>query len=353
MQAITVAPGQPGSLRLDTRPLPQRPATQLLVESIALGICGTDHEVIAGAHGAAAAAGARLVLGHETLGRVREAPPGCGLQPGDFVVGIVRRPDPVPCPACAGGEWDMCINGRYTERGIQALDGYGAEFYLLEPEFAVAVDPALGLCGVLVEPASVLAKAWEHIERIGGRTRTWAPRSVLVTGAGPVGLLAALMGKLRGLDVHVYSRAESGVQPDLVRALGATYHSEAAGLPAGLRPDIILECTGAPPLVLDVLGRSARSGIVCLVGVSAAGRKLGFDAGGFNRDTVLENDVVFGTVNANRAHYAAAAQVLARADRAWLQRLITRRVPLERWREAFEDQEGDVKVVIQFDPAVS
>jgi threonine dehydrogenase-like Zn-dependent dehydrogenase len=63
---------------------------------------------------------------------------------------------------------------------------------------------------------------------------------------------------------------------------------------------------------------------------------------------VLGNDVVFGTVNANRAHYQAAADALAKADRAWLSRLITRRVPLERWREAFEKRDDDVKVVIDF-----
>lgn len=353
MRVITIAPGQPGSLRLETRPRPQRPAAQLLVQAIALGVCGTDAEIIAGEHGAAAPGSDRLVLGHETLGRVLAAPPDCGFAAGDFVVGIVRRPDPVPCAACAGGEWDMCLNGRYTERGIQGRDGYGAEFYLLEPEFAVAVDAGLGLCGVLVEPASVLAKAWDHIERIGARTRTWSPRSVLVTGAGPVGLLAALMGRMRGLDVHVYNRSADAPKPQLVAALGASFHSAADGLPADLRPDVILECTGAPAVILDVLGRSARSGITCLVGVSAAGQEQAFDAGGFNRTTVLQNDVVFGTVNANSAHYAAAAQVLARADPQWLRGLITRRVPLARWREAFEQRDGDVKVVVQFDEAVA
>ena len=84
------------------------------------------------------------MLGHESLGEVIEAPPGSGFAAGDRVVGIVRRPDPVPCPACAAGEWDMCRNGRYTERGIKGLHGFGAERFRIEPEFAVKVDPALG-----------------------------------------------------------------------------------------------------------------------------------------------------------------------------------------------------------------
>jgi glucose 1-dehydrogenase len=61
---------------------------------------------------------------------------------------------------------------------------------------------------------------------------------------------------------------------------------------------------------------------------------------------VLENDVVFGTVNANLDHYATAAQLLAEADRDWLRRLITRRVPLRRFKEAFRGEPDDVKVVI-------
>src|SRR5262249_28074457 len=126
----------------------------------------------------------RLVLGHESLGVVEAAPPGCGFAPGDLVVGIVRRPDPEPCPACAVGEWDMCRNGRYTERGIKERHGYGAERFRIEPDFAVKVDPALGVLGVLLEPASILAKAWDHTERIGHRARAFEPRSLRATRAG-------------------------------------------------------------------------------------------------------------------------------------------------------------------------
>ncbi|HYY80370.1 MAG TPA: theronine dehydrogenase, partial [Actinomycetes bacterium] len=63
---------------------------------------------------------------------------------------------------------------------------------------------------------------------------------------------------------------------------------------------------------------------------------------------VLENDVIFGSVNANRGHYEAAAAALARAERGWLERLISRRVPLERWAEALEHQPDDIKVTIDF-----
>jgi len=348
MRAVTLEPGRPGSLRLEEVPAPAAEPGTMLVQALALGVCGTDREIIAGEYGEAPPGERRLILGHESLGRVVEAPPGSGCSAGDLVVGVVRRPDPVPCAACAAGEWDMCRNGLYTERGIKAAHGYGAEQFRLRPEYAIRIDPALGLCGVLLEPASVLAKAWDHIERIGARARSWRPHRVLVAGAGPVGLLAALMARQRGLETHVFDRNGAGAKPALAAGLGCAYHDgDVADLP-DLKPDVILECTGAPSVVAEIVRRSGADGIVCLTGLSTGGRALPFDIGGFNRQTVLRNDVIFGSVNANRAHYEAAAGALAQADRAWLERLISRRVPLDRWSEAFEQRHDDVKVVLEF-----
>jgi threonine dehydrogenase-like Zn-dependent dehydrogenase len=198
---------------------------------------------------------------------------------------------------------------------------------------------------VLLEPTSIVAKAWDQIERIGRRAPFWKPKSALITGAGPVGLLAAMMGRQRGLELHILDRAKDGPKPALVNGLGATYHTGDLG---SLKTDVVIECTGAVPVIADAMSRVTPAGIVCLAGVSSVGKKIQFDIGDFNRATVLENDVVFGSVNANRAHYEAAAQALAKADRAWLMRLISRRVPLSRWREAFENRPDDIKVVVDF-----
>jgi threonine dehydrogenase-like Zn-dependent dehydrogenase len=345
MRALTVEPGTPHSVRLEDVAPPPESDGAVLVRALALGICGTDREIVAGGYGWAPDGSRRLIIGHESLGVVEQAPAGGRFRKGDLVVGIVRRPDPVPCPACAAGEWDMCRNGRYTERGIKQRHGYGCEYYRVEPNFLVPIDPALGPLGVLLEPASVVAKAWEQVERIGARSPSWQPRVVLVTGAGPVGLLAALFARQRGFELHVLDRNEDGPKPELARALGAVYH---AGRLDSLEPDIVVECTGAGAVVLDVIGRNAPEGIVCLAGVSSGGHKLAFDVGALNRGMVLENNVVFGTVNANRRHYRAAADALAKADKAWLSRLVTRRVPLSRWQEAFERRDDDVKTVIDF-----
>src|SRR4051812_3709063 len=324
MRALTVTPGTAGSARLEEVHEPPAEDGPVLVQTLAVGVCGTDLEIVGGRYGWPPPGRQRLILGHESLGRVLEAPPDSGLSPGDLVVGIVRRPDPVPCPNCAAGEWDMCRNGRYTERGIKERDGYCSERYRIHPEYAVKVAPHLGHLGVLLEPASVLAKAWEHTQRIGERTR-WVPRKVLVTGAGPIGLLAALMGVQRGLEVHVLDRVTEGPKPGLVRDLGAHYHTgSAAELAKGA--DVVIECTGVGQLVFDVVRSSTPGSIVCLTGISSGGRPIRVDVGELKKSMGLENDVIFGSVNANRRHYEEGAAALAKADPGWLGRVVNRRV---------------------------
>ncbi|MHB8220216.1 MAG: glucose 1-dehydrogenase [Acidimicrobiales bacterium] len=345
MKALTVIPLHKGSAELSEVDPPPASDGPILVETIAVGICGTDIEILSGAYGWAPPGRERLILGHESLGRVLEAPAGGPAATGDLVVGIVRRPDPVPCANCAVGEWDFCRNGQYTERGIKEHDGYLSEQYRITPEYVVKVDPALGLCGVLLEPTSVVAKAWEQVDRIGARAH-WVPSTAVVTGAGPIGLLAALIGVQRGMEVHVIDQVTKGLKPDLVRALGAQYHTGSIA-DACPNPDVIIECTGVSSLVLDAMEHVGPGGVVCLTGVSSGGRTIQVDEGSLNRSMVLTNEAVVGSVNANRRHYEAAAEALARADRDWLERVVSRRVPLARWSQALDRQPDDVKVVVE------
>jgi threonine dehydrogenase-like Zn-dependent dehydrogenase len=344
VRAVTLAPGRPRSLALEDIEDPPPALGAVLARALAVGICGTDRELVDGAYGTAPPGRDRLILGHESLGRVIEAPADSGFDTGDLVVGIVRHPDPVPCLNCALGEWDMCRNGRYTERGIKQADGFAAERWRAEPGFLVKVDPRLGHAAVLLEPASVLAKAWEHIERIGLRSR-WAPRRALVTGAGPVGLMAAMIGMQHGLEMHVMDHNDDGPKPRLARELGATYHTRFPSF----EPDIVVECTGSPAVIAQAVTGSAPGSIVCLTGLGGAEHTASFDVATLNQSMVLENRVVFGTVNANLRHYQSAAHALASADRGWLGRIITRRVPTDDWREAYEKQPGDVKTVLVFE----
>ena len=346
MKAITVEPHRPVTAQLEDIPEPDPRGGSVLVEAVAVGVCGTDVEIVNGKYGWAPRGRTRLVLGHESLGRVLDPGPSGVLQPGDLVVGIVRRPDPVPCPSCAVGEWDMCRNGQYTERGIKEIDGFMSERWRIEPEYAMKIDGSLGLLGVLLEPTTVVAKAWEQVAAVGQRA-FWEPQTALVTGAGPIGLLAALVARQHGLDVHVLDRVDSGPKPQLVRGLGATYHTGTVAN-VGFQPDVIVECTGAGEVIADSIQAIAPGGVVCLTGVGSGGRTIGLMTADVASNVVLRNNVVVGSVNANKRHWYKAGQVLARADRAWLACLVTRRVPPEEFMSALQRQPDDIKVVVQF-----
>jgi threonine dehydrogenase-like Zn-dependent dehydrogenase len=347
MKALAVTPGVPKSARLVDVPPPDPGTGVLLVRGRAVGICGTDIEIIEGGYGEAPPGQDHLILGHESLGEVIEAAPGSGFTPGDLVVGVVRRPDPEPCDHCAIGQWDMCRNGRYSECGIKQRDGYACEEYRLDPEYAVRVDPALGEFGVLLEPASVVAKACVHGMHILRRTE--APiRTALITGAGPIGLLAALVTRQAGLETYVVDVVKTGPKPDLVRALGARYHAGSA-LDLDISPDVVIECTGIGSVLREAGGIAAPGAVIALTGISAAPSALEVDLNAFNKHMVLNNKVLFGSVNAARGHYEAAAKVLAQADPEWLRGLISRKVPAQRWQEVLERRPDDVKVVLVMD----
>jgi glucose 1-dehydrogenase len=345
MKAITVEPLKPGSARYDEFPEPDMSEGSVLVEAVAVGVCGTDVDIVMGNYGWAPPGKTRLILGHESLGRVIDPGPRSSLKKGDLVVGIVRRPDPVPCPNCAVGEWDMCTNGLYTERGIKEIHGFMSERWRIEPEYAIKVDSSLGILGVLLEPMTVITKALEQVF-LAGQRAFWEPKTALVTGAGPIGLLAALRLCARDLEVHVLDRADTGPKPDLVRALGATYHTGSA-LDLDFDPDIIVECTGVGSVIADSIQKVGSGGIICLTGVGTGG-VASRPVGDIAKAAVLKNNLIVGSVNANKRHWYRAGQNLIHSDPAWLKRLITRREKPENFQQALERQPDDVKVIIQF-----
>jgi threonine dehydrogenase-like Zn-dependent dehydrogenase len=283
------------------------------------------------------------------LGEVIDAPDDSGLAPGDLVAGVVRRPDPVPCSACAAGEWDMCRNGGFIEFGIKEHDGYGSERFRIDPRFAIRLDASLGDVGVLLEPTSVVAKAWDHAERIG--SRAWFdPKVALITGAGPIGLLAAMLARQRGLETYVADVVTEGEKPRLVADLGAHYHSGPIS-ELDAEPDIVIECTGLGQVAVAAARRTAPGAIVALTGIADSGQVIQATPDAMNRVLVLGNKVAFGSVNAARRHYEQAAVALARADPAWLSHLITRRVSPDEWPGALQKSPDDIKVVVDMTAA--
>ncbi|TMB67336.1 MAG: hypothetical protein E6J43_08745 [Chloroflexi bacterium] len=359
MKAVIVTPGRPRSGRLAEVPQPVPKPGEVLVRMREVGIDGTDAEILDGQYGEAPPGDGYLIIGHESLGRVETVTGGVeDLVPGDWVVAIVRRPDPVPCPNCAVGEWDMCLNGLYSERGIKGLHGFLAEYYVEQPRYLVKLPDELTSVGVLLEPLTIAEKALDQIERIQSRL-VWQPDRAVVLGAGPVGLLAALALRLRELEVYVYDRAEPGLKSELVEAMGAHYiWAEKRRLDHKLADeigpiDVIFEATGYSPLAFDAMDTVAPNGIVCLSGVSGGGRTVQVSADHLNLELVLGNRVVFGTVNANRRHFEAGVQHLSEIEARWpglLSRIITTRLPMNRFAEALQRQPGNVKAVVEVFP---
>ena len=258
--AITVTPGEAGSARLTHVDEPRRGESELLLDMIALGICGTDREIVAGEYGWSPPGGGRLVLGHESLGRVREAPPGSELQPGDLVAGIVRRPDPDPCPCCARGEFDMCRNGRYRERGIKELDGYGAERVALERRLRRQGRPRAGLArrphragqrgrqGVGAGRPGGRAGVPAAGERAGHRRRAHR----LARGA-PGGPARPPRRRPRSRGRRAQAGAGHGCSVPITTAARCRRSSPRR------EPDIVVECTGDTEVVVQAISRRRRA----------------------------------------------------------------------------------------------
>lgn len=326
----------------------------MLVDVIAVGVDGTDRELMAGTYGEAPPGDDYLVTGHESLGRVVEAP-DAWLAAGTPVVAIVRRPDPVPCISCAAGEWDMCLNGRYTERGIKGAHGFLTQRYAEDPRYLIALTEELVPTGMLLEPLSIVEKAIEQTTRIQTRA-VWAPRRALVLGAGSIGTLATLRLRLLGLDVHVYSRGDGGRARAIIEGAGAEFlssddHRLDERLARTIGPlDIVIEATGYSPLALRAMNVVGPNGVVCLTGVSAGSRTMTIDTDQLNLELVLENKLVFGTVNANRRHFESGALHLQAIEARWpglLARMITREVRFEEFGPDALSHAEDVKVVVR------
>jgi threonine dehydrogenase-like Zn-dependent dehydrogenase len=209
---------------------------------------------------------------------------------------------------------------------------------------------------VLVEPMTVAQKALEQTFRIQSRM-SWAPRQAVVLGAGPVGILAAATMRIRGLEVTVVSREPEGSARDaLLREAGIRYLSTTsapiADLPRRLGAiDIVLEATGAAAVIAPALGILGRDGVCVLASVTEVGRQWEIDLGAWNRQMVLGNRLVFGTVNAGRRHFEAAVRDLAAAEErrpGWMERLITRRLPFTEAARALVRAPEDIKTVLDF-----
>jgi threonine dehydrogenase-like Zn-dependent dehydrogenase len=356
MKAVAVLPGKPESMHVrDDVPDPQPREGQALVKVLEAGVCGTDVEIHQGLYGQAPPGSSFLVLGHENLGVVEQVPSGSALAPGDLVVSTVRRPCAEACRACVSDQNDMCLTGNYLERGIKGIHGFMSERYAEDSRYLVRLSPRLRKVAVLMEPMSVVQKGIDQAFRIQQRL-SWDPRKAVVVGAGPIGLLAALALRLRGVEVHVAAlEPEGSAKAKLVQEIEVGYVSTSSAplqtLPSRIgRIDMVFEATGAAAVVVPAMRILGPNGI-CILSSVTPSRTLETDVGTWNKEMVLGNRLAFGTVNAARRHFEAGVRDMEAAEAqfpGWMGRIITRRFPFTDAATALVRSPDDIKTVLEF-----
>jgi glucose 1-dehydrogenase len=341
--ALVTQPGRAHTTRIEDVPSVEAREGEVLVRTLEVGVCGTDREISEGLFGIAPEDEPVLVLGHEALAVVERD--GYGFSRGQLVTATVRRPCG-HCTACAEDSPDSCLTGDYSERGITRLHGYARELVAEDPEQLVAIPKSLGRLGVLAEPTSICERALRHARTIGGR-QPWQLERALVIGAGAIGLLTTYL--LRLADVEVWT---ASLEPDndLVEQSGAHYVSTHDTELSELgKFDLVIEAAGDAQLMAQTLGLLRRSGVACLLGIDPRDRMVELDGPVLGVDTILENRVLFGSVNARRQDWLAAVADLDRARERWpeaLEQFVTLRVPLDGFPEAFEHRGGKATLVL-------
>ena len=355
MKAVVVIPGRPESAHLRDVPLPEINDDEVLVRSIRAGICGTDREIHQGLYGSAEPGKEYLVLGHESSGVVVSVGKNVlDISPGQYVVRAVRRPCP-GCANCAAGANDLCVSGNFRESGIKEIDGCMAEYFKDYPQYLIPLPVKLAEVSVLLEPLSVVEKAWRQAQEIQRRL-SWEPKTALVVGAGPIGLLQTLILVEEGLDVAVLARSPAGnLKSQLVTTLGARYFSTSTtseeDIFRDLGPrDFIVEASGDATKGFEMMRYVGNNGVLCLTSITGGNTKAIIPAEKINLDYVLGNKVLFGTVNAHLQDYQRGVQrleaALARCPDV-LSQMFTRRIPLIEYTQALQPVREDIKVTLE------
>ena len=360
MKAIAVKPGIQNSVHLVEMPKPSVDEIPngrgVLVKVLRVGVDGTDKEINNAEYGASPNGDNFLVIGHEGFGVVEEVGENVHeLKIGDYVVATVRRPGTSIYDLI--GTNDMTTDDTYFERGINLRHGFLSEFYVDDAEFIVKIPRGLKEVGVLLEPMTVVQKGITQAFEIQRRLKVWKPKRAAVMGAGTIGLLAALVLRLRGMEVVTFGKTPKPyMNSDLIEGLDAKYVStnefsvvEYAAQNGGF--DVIFEATGFSPIVFEAMQALGKNGVLILSSVTGGDRMVEVQADKINLDFVLGNKVMVGTVNANREYFESGVKDLSQAKLEygdWLDKLLTHPVKgLENYAELFEkltNAKGAIKV---------
>ena len=363
MKALAIKPGAKNSMHIEEIDRPTPDKDSVLIKVLRVGVDGTDKELISAEYGDAPKGYNFLITGHESLGRIEEVGSNVsGFKKGDLVVPTVRRPlghskfDEI-------GWSDFTTESVYYERGINLLHGYLTEYIVEKPAFLTKIPENLKEIAVLLEPTSIVEKGISQAYEIQKRMKVWEPKTAAIFGAGTIGLLATLILRLKGLEVHVFARSKPPtINSDLLTELGATYHSlrletidqvvEKTG-----KFDIVIEATGYSPNVFVGMNILAKNGIEILSSVTGGDKKIEVQSDKINLDFVLGNKTMFGTVNANIEHFRMGVKDYALAEQkypGWLKKLLTHPVKgLENYQQMVDllfKGENTIKVFIEINP---
>ncbi|MFI5461134.1 MAG: glucose 1-dehydrogenase [Isosphaerales bacterium] len=354
MKAVAVLPGKPNSVHLRDIPVPKltdqphphvcRVAEEraVLVKVLQIGVDATDREINEALYGKAPPGGEHLVIGHESFGQVIEVGDRVNeVRPGDFVSCTVRRPGKSLFDLI--GRNDITSEETYYERGINLCHGFLAEYFVDDAEYIVKVPRNLRHLGVLSEPASVCAKAIQQAFLAQQRLQVWHPRRAFVLGAGQIGLLATMMLKLRGIEVHTLAtKPRPHRKSAIVEAYGATYVSTDQTSIATLagqvgKPDLIFEATGNAEVSFRAMEVLAHNGALIWTSITGGNHDVTIDAARINLEWVLGNKLLVSSVNGNRRHFEQGIQALSHGELTYpgvTGQILTHAVPgLENYQE--------------------
>lgn len=367
MRAVGVVPGR-REVRLIEHEAPKvSAASQVKIRSLEVGVCGTDREICTFVYGAPPDGFDYLVLGHESLGEVVEVGAGVShLKPGDLVVPSVRRPcGHESCLPCREDKQDFCFTGDFTERGIKMTHGFMTEYYVEEEKFLTYVPAELRDVAVLVEPLTVAEKGLAQVRKVQERLPWVAPgtppnrigggKTAVVLGAGPVGILGAMVLLINGFKTFVYSRSKApNPKAELVESIGAKYISSETETVDQLAErvgsiDLVYEAVGKAKISYDVLRILGLNGIYVFTGIPAPKPAIDVEADLIMRNLVLKNQAVVGTVNADREAFEGAIRDLGIFLKRWpaaVRSLITGRYKIEQYRDLLLGRATGIKNVI-------
>ena len=350
-----ITPKVKDSLALQDREIPVPGRNQVLLRVLKVGICGTDRDIISGFYGEPPEGSNDLVLGHESLCRISSlGEKVTGLTRNQLVVPTVRRPCPENCLNCRNNESDFCLTGHYKEHGIKQLDGFASELSLSDAGYVVKLPEELSDVGVLLEPLTIVEKGLIQSFKIQDSRLKWKPTKALVLGAGPVGLLATAILKLKGMEVDtVATRSEESLKARLVEQTGAKYiNSKNTDLHSfDFKYDLVFEVTGNASVALEAQELIGQNGVVCYLGIYRQDQESE-DVGKLFTEMVLGNKVYFGSVNANKTYFERGAKDLVSIKKKWagfLESMITKRVKPEDYSTAYSPEtQEEIKTVIEF-----